>query len=36
MYFSSAKAQRELRYSWRPPEHAITDAVDWFKAHDYY
>jgi dihydroflavonol-4-reductase len=36
MYFSSAKAQRALGYSWRPPEHAITEAVDWFKAHDYY
>jgi dihydroflavonol-4-reductase len=36
MYFSSAKARRELGYSWRPPQQAITAAVDWFKAHDYY
>ena len=32
MYFSSAKAARELRYSWRPPEQALADAVRWFQA----
>jgi dihydroflavonol-4-reductase len=36
MYFSSAKAERELRYRWRPPEAAIADAIDWFKAHGYF
>jgi dihydroflavonol-4-reductase len=30
MYFSSAKAQRELGYSWRPPTVALADAVRWF------
>ena len=32
MYFSSAKAQRELGYSARPAEEAIRDALDWFRA----
>lgn len=32
MFFSSAKAQRELGYSWRPPTLALTDAVRWFEA----
>ena len=36
MYFSSAKAERELGYSARPPEHAIADAIDWFKSHGYF
>lgn len=31
MYFSSAKAERELGYRSRPPEEAIADAVAWFK-----
>lgn len=30
MFFSSAKAQRELGYSWRPASHALADAVQWF------
>jgi dihydroflavonol-4-reductase len=30
MYFSSAKAARELGYRWRPARHAIEDAVAWF------
>jgi dihydroflavonol-4-reductase len=30
MYFSSARAQRELGYSWRPPTVALADAVRWF------
>jgi dihydroflavonol-4-reductase len=36
MYFSSAKAQRELGYSWREPRPAIGDAIDWFRAHGYF
>jgi len=32
MYFSSAKAGRDLGYSARPFEAAISDAVDWFRA----
>jgi dihydroflavonol-4-reductase len=31
MYFSSAKAARELGYRWRPPEQALADAVRWFQ-----
>jgi len=31
MFFSSAKAQRELGYAWRPPVEAFADAVDWFR-----
>jgi dihydroflavonol-4-reductase len=30
MFFSSAKAQRELAYTWRAPEAALADAVHWF------
>jgi len=30
MFFSSAKAQRELGYRWRAPSEALTDAVRWF------
>jgi len=36
MYFSSAKAERELGYGARPPEQAIADAIDWFKSHGYF
>ena len=36
MYFSSAKAERELGYRWRPAEAAIADAIDWFKSHGYF
>jgi dihydroflavonol-4-reductase len=36
MYFSSAKAQRELGYRWRDPKLAIADAIDWFRAHGYF
>jgi len=36
MYFSSAKAERELGYRWRPAEQAIADAIDWFKSHGYF
>jgi len=31
MFFSSAKAVRELGYRWRPPAEAFTDAVRWFR-----
>lgn len=30
MYFSSAKAERELGYRWRDPAEAVKDAVEWF------
>jgi dihydroflavonol-4-reductase len=30
LHFSSAKAQRELGYAWRPADEAIGDAVAWF------
>jgi dihydroflavonol-4-reductase len=33
MFFSSAKATRELGYRWRPPERALADAVSWFRAN---
>jgi len=32
MYYSSAKAERELGYTARPYAEALRDAVDWFKA----
>jgi dihydroflavonol-4-reductase len=32
MYFSSAKAQRELGFSARPATLAIEDAIEWFRA----
>jgi dihydroflavonol-4-reductase len=35
MYFSSAKAERELGYRWRPAEAAIGDAMIWFREHNY-
>jgi dihydroflavonol-4-reductase len=31
MYFSSAKAVRELGYRWRPPVQAFEDAISWFR-----
>jgi len=31
MFFSSAKAARELGYRWRPPVEAFEDAVRWFR-----
>ena len=31
MFFSSAKAVRELGYGWRPPAEAFDDAVRWFR-----
>ena len=35
MYFSSAKAERELGYRARPAQSAIADAVAWFRANGY-
>ena len=32
MFFSSAKAQAELGYTWRPAREAVADAVAWFRA----
>ena len=32
MYFSSAKAQRDLGYRARPYGEALQDAIDWFRA----
>jgi len=32
MYFSSAKAARELGYQWRAPQQALADAVRWFQS----
>jgi dihydroflavonol-4-reductase len=31
MFFSSAKAARELGYRWRPPVRAFEDAIRWFR-----
>jgi dihydroflavonol-4-reductase len=31
MFFSSAKAVRELGYGWRPPAQAFEDAIRWFR-----
>jgi dihydroflavonol-4-reductase len=31
MFFSSAKAARELGYRWRPPSQAFEDAIRWFR-----
>jgi dihydroflavonol-4-reductase len=31
MFFSSAKAVRELGYRWRPPVQAFADAIRWFR-----
>lgn len=35
MFFSSAKAHRELGYQYRPAIGALKDAVRWFKKHGY-
>jgi dihydroflavonol-4-reductase len=35
MYFSSAKAMRELGYTWRDPALAFADAVRWFREAGY-
>ena len=31
MFFSSAKAVRELDYRWRPPSEAFADALRWYR-----
>jgi len=31
MFFSSAKAARELGYEWRAPTQAFVDAIQWFR-----
>jgi dihydroflavonol-4-reductase len=35
MYFSSARAEREIGYVHRPAALAIADALDWFRANGY-
>ncbi|MFZ1921846.1 MAG: hopanoid-associated sugar epimerase, partial [Xanthobacteraceae bacterium] len=35
MFFSSAKAARELGYSARPYREAVADAIAWFRQHGY-
>ena len=35
MYFTSAKAERDLGYRFRPARAALADAVAWFKTHGY-
>ena len=35
MFFSSAKAVRELGYRWRPPPQAFADALRWFRENGY-
>ncbi len=35
MFFSSAKAQREIGYRCRESRLALTDAIDWFRTHGY-
>jgi dihydroflavonol-4-reductase len=34
MYYSPARAQAELGYGTRPWQQAVTDALDWFGAHE--
>jgi dihydroflavonol-4-reductase len=33
MFFSSARAVRELGYAWRPPQAAFAEAIEWFRAN---
>lgn len=35
MFFSSAKAERDLNYSARPYREAVADAIAWFRQHGY-
>lgn len=35
MFFSTAKAERELGYHPRPAQEAIADAISWFRLHHY-
>jgi dihydroflavonol-4-reductase len=32
MYYTSAKAERELGYAARPASAALADAIEWFRA----
>jgi dihydroflavonol-4-reductase len=32
MYFSAARAERELGYRARPADQALADAIQWFRA----
>lgn len=36
MFFSSDRAKQELGYDPRPAQHALEDAVAWFKSHGYF
>jgi dihydroflavonol-4-reductase len=35
MFFTSAKAERDLGYKPRPAQEALQDAVAWFREHGY-
>jgi dihydroflavonol-4-reductase len=35
MFFSSAKAARDLGYTARPVDEALIDAIAWFRTHKY-
>ena len=35
MFFTSAKAERELGYTHRPAREAIADAVAWYRANGF-
>ncbi len=35
MFFSCAKAERELDYKHRPAQQALTDAINWFQENNY-
>jgi dihydroflavonol-4-reductase len=35
MFYSSAKAERELGYRARPAEQALRDAIEWFSEQGY-
>ena len=35
MFFTIAKARRELGYAPRPAEDGIRDAIEWFRANGY-
>jgi dihydroflavonol-4-reductase len=35
MFFTSAKAERELGYRARPYNEAIAEAIAWFRQHNY-
>jgi dihydroflavonol-4-reductase len=35
MYFTSAKAERELGYRSRPAAEGLRDAIDWYRSYGY-